>query len=68
MTVGTKLQQTIASAEGVAANLKTFAQDTQDQTMKQQYQNLAQSMDMIVDQLNARWQQVQQEEPQYTQQ
>lgn len=67
MTVGTKLQQTIASAESVAANLKTFALDTQDQTQKQAYKSLAQNMDTIVTQLNARWQQVQQEEPQYSQ-
>lgn len=67
MTVGSKLQQTIASAESVAANLKSFAQDTQNQAMKQQYQSLAQNMDMVVNQLNARWQQVQQEEPQYKQ-
>lgn len=68
MTVGSKMQQTIASAESVAANLKTFALDTQDQNAKQLYQNMAQSMEMICNQLNQRWQQVQQEEPQYKQQ
>lgn len=68
MTIGTKLQQTIASAESVAANLKSFALETQDQPSKTMFNNLAQSMDMVVDQLNNRLTQIQQEEPQYKQQ
>ena len=34
MTVGTKIKQTIASAEGVAANLKHFALDTDNHNGK----------------------------------
>ncbi|RAL21343.1 DUF1657 domain-containing protein [Thermoflavimicrobium daqui] len=65
MTVGTKIQQTIASAEGVVANLKSFALDTNNQQAKQMYNSLAQQMDTVVQQLKSREQQVISEEPQY---
>ncbi|MDA8352814.1 MAG: DUF1657 domain-containing protein [Firmicutes bacterium] len=68
MTIGTKLQQTVASAEGVAADLKTFALDTDNQQAKQMYNQLAQNMDSVVQQLKSREDQVMQEEPQYKQQ
>ncbi|SFJ15119.1 DUF1657 domain-containing protein [Thermoflavimicrobium dichotomicum] len=65
MTVGTKIQQTIANAEGIVANLKSFALDTNNQQAKQMYNQLAQQMDGIVQQLKSREQQVMSEEPQY---
>jgi hypothetical protein len=68
MTVGSKLQQTLASAEGVKANLKSFSLDTQDQQAKQMYEQLAQSMTNIVNTLQARVNYVEQQEPQYKQQ
>ncbi|EGK12016.1 DUF1657 domain-containing protein [Kroppenstedtia eburnea] len=67
MTVGTKIQQTIASAEGVAANLRTFSLDTNNQQAKQMYKQMAQNMDSIVQELKTREQQIMQEEPQYNQ-
>lgn len=68
MTVGSKLQQTLASAESVKASLKTFSIDTQDQQAKQMYDQLAQSMTNIVNTLQARVNYVEQQEPQYKQQ
>ncbi|MEW9674042.1 DUF1657 domain-containing protein [Ammoniphilus sp. 3BR4] len=68
MTVGTKLQQTLASAEGVKANLKSFALDTDDQQAKQMYSQLAQTMDSVINTLQSRVSYVQQQEPQYQQQ
>lgn len=68
MTVGTKIQQTVASAESVSANLKTFALDTDNKQAKQLYNQLAQNMDSIVQQLKSREQQIMTEEPQYNQQ
>jgi hypothetical protein len=65
MTVGTKMQQTIASAESVMANLKTFALETQDQTAKQMFQTLSQNQQSIVQSLNSRLQYIQNQEPQY---
>jgi hypothetical protein len=68
MTVGIKIQQTIASAEGVCANLKTFALDTQDKAAQQMFNDMAQSQQMIVDNLKGRLNYVQEQEPQYKEQ
>ena len=67
MTVGTQLQQAIASSESVAASLKSFALETEDQNMKQTFQQLADQQQQISDSLNNRLQYIQQEEPQYKQ-
>ncbi|MEX2105106.1 MAG: DUF1657 domain-containing protein [Bacilli bacterium] len=67
MTVAIKVQQTIASAESVMANLKSFALETQDQNAKTMFQSLTQSQQTIVDSLNARLQYIQSQEPQYNQ-
>jgi hypothetical protein len=68
MTVGTKVQKTIASAESVLANLKTFSLETQDQNAKQMFNSLVQSQQTVVDSLNSRLQYIQNQEPQYKQQ
>lgn len=65
MTVGTKLHQCLASAEGVAADLKTFALETQDQTAKKEFSELAQQMDQTVQRLRAQVNRIEQKEPQY---
>lgn len=65
MTVGTQMQQAISGSESVLASLKGFALETQDQNMKQTYQQLAEQQQTIVEQLNNRLQYMQQEEPQY---
>lgn len=65
MTVGTKMQQTVASVQGVLANLNAFSLDTDDQAAKQMYQNLAKQQQQILDNLNARLQYMQSQEPQY---
>ncbi|HEU4964383.1 MAG TPA: DUF1657 domain-containing protein [Bacilli bacterium] len=67
MTVSTKLQQTIAATEGVAANLRQFALDTEDQQAKEMFNQTARYMDNTVVMLKSRLQYVQQEEPQYRQ-
>jgi hypothetical protein len=67
MTIGTKLQQTIASAESVMANLKSFALDTVDPQAKQMYNQLAQTMENTVMTLKSRLNYIQQQEPQYRQ-
>ncbi|TLS35863.1 DUF1657 domain-containing protein [Pseudalkalibacillus caeni] len=68
MTVGTQMQQTIASAQSVLANLNTFSLETQDKTAKQMFQNLANQQQQILDNLNARFQYIQSQEPQYNDQ
>lgn len=68
MTVATKLAQTIASCEATLANLHSFALDTDDQNAKQMFQNLANQQQTILDNLKARQNFIENQEPQYKQQ
>lgn len=63
-----KMQQTIASCESTLANLHSFSLETQDQNAKQMFQNLSNQQQQILDNLNARLQYIQAEEPQFKQQ
>lgn len=65
MTVGTQIQQAIASVQGVAADMKTFATETQDPQAKQMFQQLAQTFDGALKTLEDRQKYIQQQEPQY---
>jgi len=65
MTVGTKIHQCLANAESVAADLKTFALETQNKQAKAEYAQLAQDMDTTVQRLRAQVNRAEQEEPQY---
>lgn len=62
------MQQTIASCESTLANLHSFSLETQDQNAKQMFQNLSNQQQQILDNLNARLQYIQAEEPQFKQQ
>ncbi|MFC7060362.1 DUF1657 domain-containing protein [Halobacillus seohaensis] len=68
MTVGTQIKQTISSCESTLANLHSFALETQDQSAKQMYQNLASQQEQILSNLKTRQQFVESQEPQYGQQ
>ncbi len=68
MTVGTQLQQVIASVQSAAASVKSFSLETQDQEAKKTFQQLAQTLDDAVVTLKGRQQYVEQQEPQYKQQ
>lgn len=65
VTVGTKIKQTLASAESILADLKSYTLETQDQQAKQLFQDLASQMEQTVRGLKQRLQQIQQQEPQY---
>ncbi len=67
MTVQTQMQTAIASAQSVEASLMQFALETQNQEAKQTFQQLAQQQKTIVTQLEGRYQQIIQEEPQFNQ-
>ncbi|QED49363.1 DUF1657 domain-containing protein [Cytobacillus dafuensis] len=67
MTVITNLKQTISGLKSAQASLEGFALDTDNQQAKQLYQSTSQQTQLIVDQLNTRLQEVEQEEPQYKQ-
>ncbi len=68
MTVGTQMQQCIATVQSAAASMKTFALETQDQQAKQTFDQLAQNLDGAVQALQQRQQEIQKQEPQYKQQ
>ncbi|MDY0396650.1 DUF1657 domain-containing protein [Virgibacillus halophilus] len=67
MTVGTQMQSAVASCQSVLADLNTFALETEDKNAKQMFQNMAQQQQTILDNLNARLQYIQSEEPQFKQ-
>ncbi|MBS4190513.1 DUF1657 domain-containing protein [Bacillus sp. FJAT-49705] len=67
MTVITNLKQTISGLKSAQASLEGFALDTDNQQAKQLFQSTSQQTQLIVEQLNTRLQQVEQEEPQYKQ-
>jgi hypothetical protein len=68
MTVQTQIQTAIASAKSVEASLAQFSLETQNQQAKQLFQQLSQQQKNIVTQLEGRYQQVLEEEPQFNQQ
>lgn len=65
MTTKDDLQQVVSAAEGLKTQLKTFAQDTNDQEAAKMYNSLAQDVDNCAQQLNSRFDYIKQEEPQY---
>lgn len=65
MTVGTQIQKAIASVESVAASMKTFALETQDQQAKQMFEQLAHTFDGALQMLKEREAYLEQQEPQY---
>lgn len=68
MTVGTQMSKAIATVQSAAATMKTFALETQDQTAKQTFQQLAQTFDDALASLQGRQEYTEEQEPQYKQQ
>ncbi|MBE6068292.1 MAG: DUF1657 domain-containing protein [Clostridium lundense] len=65
MATVNKLEQALASAQGLAAQLKTFSMDTNDQQSKQTFKQLSQTSENIAQTLQSRLDFVKSEEPQY---
>ncbi|EJR04141.1 DUF1657 domain-containing protein [Bacillus cereus] len=65
MTVITKLKQTIAGLKSAQACLEGFVLDIDNKQAKQLYIGAAQQTQEIIESLNPRLQQIEQEEPQY---
>ena len=65
MPTGTKLETALASAKGLAADMKTFSLDTDNQEAKQMFNQLSNTMDNVAQTIQARFDFVKQEEPQY---
>ncbi|MBD2866734.1 MULTISPECIES: DUF1657 domain-containing protein [Paenibacillus] len=65
MTVASDVKTCLASLKSAQASLEQFALSTQNQEAKSVFQNCAQTTQQVVDQVNARVQQLENEEPQY---
>lgn len=65
MTVGVKMHQTLASLEGAAADLQTYALETQDQGAKQMFMDLNRQLEGICQSLKGRVNYIEKQESQY---
>ena len=65
MTAGSDVKQTLAGLKSAQASFEQFALATQNQQAKQLYTDAAQQAQQIVDTVEPRMQQMEQEEPQY---
>lgn len=65
MTVGSQVKQTMAGLKSAQASFEQFALQTQNQQAKQLYTDAANQTQQLVDTLEPRIQQIEQEEPQY---
>lgn len=65
MTVGEKMHQTLASLEGAAANLKTFALETQDKNAQQMFNDMSGQVENICNSLKGRVNYIEEQEPAY---
>ncbi len=67
MTVITQVKQTIAGLKSAQASFETFALETDNKQAQQLYQNAAQQTQAVLQNIEPRVQQMEQEEPQYKQ-
>ena len=65
MTVGSQVKQTIAGLKSVQASFEQFALETENQQAKQLYTQAAEQAQTILQNIEPRVQQIEQEEPQY---
>lgn len=67
MTVATQVKQVIASLRSVQASFEQFALQTENQQAKQLYANAAEQTKQILQTVEPRLKEIEQEEPQYRQ-
>jgi K+-sensing histidine kinase KdpD len=65
MTVSSDLKTALASLKSAQASFETFALSTENQEAKTMFTNAAQQAQNLVDLVNPRVQQIENEEPQY---
>lgn len=67
MTVATQVRQAIAGLKSVQASFEQFALQTENPQAKQLYNEAAQQTQQVLDQVQPRLVEIEQEEPQYRQ-
>jgi hypothetical protein len=65
VTIGTQVKTCLASLKSAQASLESFALGTQNQEAKTMFENAAQTTQQICDQVSARVQEIENEEPQF---
>jgi len=65
MTVGTQVKQTIAGLKSAQASFEQFALQTENKQAKKLYEDAAQQTMNILNSVEPRVKQIEQEEPQY---
>lgn len=65
MTVASQIKQTVAGLKSAQASFEQFALQTENKQAKQLYENAAQQTMAILQSIEPRVQQIEQEEPQY---
>ena len=65
MTIAQQVKTTLANLKSAQANLESFALATDNQKAKQLYTQAAEQTQQVVQQLQARVAEMEQEEPQY---
>ncbi|MFZ3578750.1 DUF1657 domain-containing protein [Virgibacillus sp. DJP39] len=65
MTVSSQVKQTIAGLRGAQASFEQFALQTQNKQAKKLYENAAEQTSVILQSVEPRLQEIEQEEPQY---
>ncbi|PAE33330.1 DUF1657 domain-containing protein [Bacillus sp. 7884-1] len=68
MTVINDVKTALAGLKSAQASFETFALGTENQQAKQLYQQAAQQTQSVIDSIEPRIQQIEQDEPQYNQQ
>ncbi|MBT2618665.1 MULTISPECIES: DUF1657 domain-containing protein [unclassified Bacillus (in: firmicutes)] len=68
MTVINDVKTTLAGLKSAQASFETFSLGTDNEQAKQLYQNAAKQTQSVIDTIEPRIQQIEQEEPQYKQQ
>ncbi|MDF1997416.1 DUF1657 domain-containing protein [Peribacillus frigoritolerans] len=68
MTVINDVKTTVAGLKSAQASFETFSLGTDNEQAKQLYQDAAKQTQSIIDSIEPRIQQIEQEEPQYKQQ
>ncbi|HEX6989518.1 MAG TPA: DUF1657 domain-containing protein [Bacillota bacterium] len=65
MTVGTRVKTALSNLKSVQADFESFALETQDQDAKQLWADAAQQTRRVLEQVEQRVRQMEQEEPEY---
>jgi len=65
MTVASQVKTCVASLKGAQASLEQFALETQNQEAKELFTNAAMQTNQVLQQVESRVQQLENEEPQY---